>query len=37
MRISEFLWPDERIAHVARHGIVPEEVEEACFGKHGLR
>ena len=33
MRISQFLWPDDRVAHIARHGVVPEEVEEACFGK----
>ena len=39
MRISQFLWPDDRVAHIARHGVVPEEVEEACFGKamvHGV-
>jgi len=33
MRIDEFIWPDDRIEHIARHGISPEEVEEACFGK----
>jgi hypothetical protein len=32
MRIEQFIWPDERIEHVARHGVSPEEVEEACFG-----
>jgi uncharacterized DUF497 family protein len=31
--ISSFIWPDDRIEHVARHGIQPEEVEEACFGR----
>jgi uncharacterized protein len=30
--ISEFLWPNDRIDHIARHGVQPEEVEEACFG-----
>ena len=33
MRIDDFLWPDERIEHVARHGVTPEEVEEVCFGR----
>jgi uncharacterized DUF497 family protein len=37
MRISQFLWPDDRVAHIARHGVVPEEVEEACFGKAMVR
>ena len=32
MPISEFLWPNDRIDHIGRHGIQPEEVEEACFG-----
>ncbi len=33
MRIDEIIWPEERIEHIVRHGITPEEVEEACFGK----
>ena len=33
MRIHEFVWPQERIDHIARHGVTPEEVEEACFGQ----
>ncbi len=33
MRIDEIIWPQERVEHIARHGITPEEVEEACFGK----
>jgi uncharacterized DUF497 family protein len=28
-------WPDERIEHIARHAVTPEEVEEVCFG-HSL-
>jgi uncharacterized protein len=27
------IWPAERIDHIARHGVLPEEVEEACFGR----
>jgi len=33
MTIHEFVWPQERIDHIARHGVEPEEVEEVCFGK----
>jgi uncharacterized protein len=33
MRIYEFVWPQERIDHIAEHGVTPEEVEEVCFGK----
>ena len=30
--ISDLVWNDDRVAHIARHGIQPEEVEEVCFG-----
>ena len=33
MTIHEFIWPGERIEHIARHGVTPEEVEQVCFGK----
>lgn len=33
MRIHEFVWREDRIDHIARHGVTPAEVEEACFGK----
>ena len=26
------IWNQDRIEHIARHGILPEEVEETCFG-----
>ena len=32
MTIGELIWPRDRIDHIARHGIVPGEVEEVCFG-----
>ncbi len=35
MRIHEFVWPQDRIDHIDRHGVAPEEVEEACLG-HAL-
>ena len=37
MRIGEFSWPEERIEHIARDGVTPEEVEEVCFGKSLVR
>lgn len=33
MKIHEFIWPEDRIDHIAGHGVTPEEVEEACFGQ----
>jgi hypothetical protein len=32
MTIDEFVWPAERIEHIADHGVTPEEVEDVCFG-----
>jgi uncharacterized DUF497 family protein len=37
MRIDEIIWPQERIDHIARHGVTPEEVEQVCFGKSLVR
>ncbi len=33
MRITEFVWPQDRIDHIDRHRVTPNEVEEACFGQ----
>lgn len=33
MRISEFVWPEDRVEHIARHGVTPDEVEQVCFGR----
>ena len=33
MRVHEFVWPQDQIDHIARHGVTPEEVEQACFGR----
>lgn len=35
MNISTIIWPAERIEHIARHNITPEEFEDVCFG-HSL-
>ena len=32
VRIKDFLWDKDNIAHIIdKHGVNPEEVEEACF------
>jgi uncharacterized DUF497 family protein len=33
MKIRELIWPEDRIDHVASHGVEPEEVDEVCFGQ----
>jgi hypothetical protein len=33
MRIDELLWPRDRIDHIARHAVTPDEVEQLCFGR----
>ena len=33
MRIEELLWPRDRIEHIARHAVTPDEVEQVCFGQ----
>lgn len=33
MEIRELVWPEDRIAHIAAHGVSPEEVEEVCFDR----
>ena len=33
MKIHELIWPDDRVDHIAQHGVEPEEVEEVCFGR----
>jgi hypothetical protein len=31
MEIDEFQWDDVNIAHIARHGVSPDEVEDVAF------
>ena len=33
VKIREFVWPQDRIDHIAEHGVKPEEVEDVCFGQ----
>ncbi len=37
MKIMELIWPDSQIAHIARHGVFPDEVEDVCFGRPFVR
>lgn len=30
--IRGFVWDDENVAHIARHGVTPDEVEEVLVG-----
>ena len=30
MKISAFVWTEDRIDHIGRHGVEPEEFEEVC-------
>ena len=33
MKIYELIWPQDRIEHIARHGVTPDEVKEVCSGE----
>ena len=37
MRVRELLWSQDRINHIARHNVQPDEVEEVFFGKPFVR
>ena len=30
--ISQVLWPEDRVQHIAGHCVTPEEFEDVCFG-----
>ena len=32
MRIRRLIWPQDRIDHIAGHGVTPQDVEDVCFG-----
>lgn len=32
MKIRKIIWSEDRIEHIARHGVTPEEFEEIVFG-----
>ena len=31
MSINEIIWPEDRVEHIARHNVQPDEFEEVCF------
>jgi hypothetical protein len=30
MQVNELIWDEKNIAHIVRHSVIPEEVEEVC-------
>ncbi|MBM4137435.1 MAG: BrnT family toxin [Nitrospira sp.] len=34
--ISYIKWTEKSIKHIARHGVIPREVEEVCFNEENL-
>lgn len=36
MRLRSFEWNEINIAHIARHNVTPEEVEEAFESRHQI-
>jgi len=32
VKISEFIWSEDRFTHIGRHGVETKEFEEVCFG-----
>jgi hypothetical protein len=37
MRVRSFDWNDINVAHMARHNVEPDEVEEAFESRHQIR
>jgi len=35
--VNKLIWDEFNIAHIARHDVVKEEVEQVCKGKHVIR
>ena len=31
MKVHQIIWPEDRVDHIARHGVNPDEFEQACF------
>ena len=32
--VRRLIWDAWSVAHIARHGVIPEEVEEVCHGEY---
>jgi uncharacterized DUF497 family protein len=37
MYVRRLIWDDWNVPHIARHDVVPDEVEEICHGRHAVR
>ena len=37
MLIKNLIWDEWNIEHIAKHGVKPEEIEQACKDKHLAR
>ena len=37
MKVYDFIWPEDRIDHIRRHRVTPEEVEQTCFSQPFVR
>lgn len=35
--VSRLVWDKWNIDHIARHGVLPKQVEEVCHGDHVIR
>lgn len=34
VRIKKLVWDEWNIAHIARHDVIPDEVEQVCHGEY---
>ncbi|TET67544.1 MAG: hypothetical protein E3J40_03010 [Dehalococcoidia bacterium] len=34
MRVNGLEWDDINLEHIGKHNLSPEEIEDACFGRH---
>jgi len=32
MKVHRIIWPEDRVDHIAEHGVSTDEFEQACFG-----
>lgn len=37
MWLGRLRWDDQNVEHIARHGVDPDEAEQACFSRPKLR
>jgi uncharacterized DUF497 family protein len=37
LSITRLIWDEGTVAHIARHAVTPDEVEQVCRGEHLVR